>query len=57
MPQVSAADFLPVLPAAALSLGAILLLLSEVFLSGPSRAHQATLALSFTAVNLKTPWR
>ncbi len=48
-PTVSAADLVPVLPALVLMIGAILLLLSEVFLSTANRAYQPVLA-SVTSV-------
>jgi NADH-quinone oxidoreductase subunit N len=44
-PDLSLHDFLPVLPAVTLTLGAIIVLLSEVFLSSKSRAHQAPLTV------------
>jgi NADH-quinone oxidoreductase subunit N len=44
-PDLSLHDFLPVLPAATLTIGAIIVLLSEVFLSNKSRAHQAPLSV------------
>ncbi|MGQ0508256.1 MAG: NADH-quinone oxidoreductase subunit N [Myxococcaceae bacterium] len=40
IPELTGRDFLPVLPALVLTAGAILLLLSEVFLTGGSRTHQ-----------------
>jgi NADH-quinone oxidoreductase subunit N len=45
IPTFTAADFLPVMPAAILTIGAIIVLLSEVFLSNKSRAHQAPLSV------------
>ncbi|HYV45480.1 MAG TPA: NADH-quinone oxidoreductase subunit N, partial [Myxococcaceae bacterium] len=44
LPNIGSADFLPLWPAMVLGLGAILLLLSEVFLSTASRAYQSALA-------------
>src|SRR6218665_137541 len=45
LPPLTSADFLPLLPAIILVLGACALLLSEVFLSvGSSRGYQAVLA-------------
>ncbi|MBI3182693.1 MAG: NADH-quinone oxidoreductase subunit N [Myxococcales bacterium] len=49
IPVISGEDFVPLIPAIILCIGAMLLLLSEVFLSTASRAHQATLALICTA--------
>jgi len=46
LPQLSAADFLPLLPALILSLAAMSLLLSEVFLTTSTRVHQALIALA-----------
>lgn len=46
-PSLAASDLLPLWPAIILSAGAILLLLSEAFLSGDSRGHQAPLSLVF----------
>ncbi|MFZ5468690.1 MAG: NADH-quinone oxidoreductase subunit N [Myxococcota bacterium] len=45
LPTIASADFLPVLPAVVLSLGALVLLLTEVFLSTPSRSYQPVLAV------------
>ena len=44
LPNIGSQDFLPLWPALVLTLGAILLLLSEVFLSTASRAYQSALA-------------
>ena len=44
LPNIGPLDFLPLWPAMVLGLGAILLLLSEVFLSTASRAYQSALA-------------
>lgn len=49
LPSFGASDFAPLLPAIVLSAGAMVLILSEVFLSSPSRTYQATLA-AITAV-------
>lgn len=45
IPSFQAAEFLAVVPAAILALGAIALMLSEVFLSAASRTYQALLAV------------
>jgi NADH-quinone oxidoreductase subunit N len=50
IPALSFQDFLPLLPALVLSGTAMLLLLSEVFLSGPSRAHQAPIAIASSLI-------
>jgi NADH-quinone oxidoreductase subunit N len=44
LPDITSADFLPLWPALVLTLGAILLLLSEVFLTTASRAYQSVIA-------------
>jgi len=49
LPQLSPADFLPLYPALILTVGSVLLLLSEVFLRSPSRGYQPVLAV-ITAV-------
>jgi NADH-quinone oxidoreductase subunit N len=46
--SVSIQDFLPLLPAIALLLGACVLLFSEVFLSSGARTHQPLMALIFS---------
>lgn len=43
-------DFMPVIPAGILALGAIVLLITEVFLSSATRTYQALLALVTTVV-------
>jgi NADH-quinone oxidoreductase subunit N len=48
-PALSPTDLLPLWPAIILVVGAILLLMSEVFLASTSRVHQAPLALAATA--------
>ncbi len=50
IPQLSPGDLLPLFPALLLCSGAVLLLLSEVFLSSKSRTYQAVLAASAAAV-------
>lgn len=51
LPNITSADFLPLLPAMLLVLGASILLLSEVFLSATSsRAYQAVLTAGTAAV-------
>jgi len=47
IPNITAADFSPLIPALLLVVGAIILLLSEVFLSSASRAYQAVLTALF----------
>lgn len=44
IPEITSADLLPLWPAMVLSLGAILLLMSEVFLSTASRTYQSVIA-------------
>jgi NADH-quinone oxidoreductase subunit N len=50
IPALTFQDFLPLLPSFVLSGGAMLLLLSEVFLSGPSRSHQAPVAIACSLI-------
>jgi NADH-quinone oxidoreductase subunit N len=50
LPELTSVDFSAVYPALFLMLGAILLLMAEVFLSTASRSHQPLLALVATAV-------
>jgi NADH-quinone oxidoreductase subunit N len=50
LPEIGLQDFTPLFPALLLSLGACVLLLSEVFLVTPARGYQAVLALVFTAL-------
>jgi NADH-quinone oxidoreductase subunit N len=50
LPTLTATDFAPLWPALVLSLGAVLLLLSEVFLSTSSRSFQAPLAVGTTVL-------
>lgn len=47
IPEIPAADFVPLLPAIILVLGASVLLLSEVFLRSGSRGYQSPLAVIF----------
>ena len=47
-PAITSLDFLPLAPALLLLVGGCVLLFSEVFLSGGSRAHQPIIALVFT---------
>jgi NADH-quinone oxidoreductase subunit N len=47
-PDLSFADFLPLLPAMVLVLGGCVLLFAEVFLQGDRRNHQAVIALVFS---------
>src|SRR5512133_3860554 len=49
LPNITSADLLPLVPAIILAAFAILLVLTEVFRSGGSRAYQAVLA-AFAAV-------
>lgn len=56
-PVISPADFTPLLPALVLSLGAMVLMLTEVFLSsGASRTYQAILAAVTTATAGGIAW-
>jgi len=50
LPTLTFQDFTPLFPAVLFSLGAILLLLSEVFLSTPARGYQVVVALIFSAL-------
>lgn len=50
LPSLSASDFAPLLPAIVLSVGAMILILSEVFLASPSRTYQVTLAAIATLI-------
>src|SRR5512132_295863 len=52
LPDITSADFGPILPALILAGGAVLLLLSEVFLSSASRAYQSVLAAAAAVVAL-----
>jgi NADH-quinone oxidoreductase subunit N len=45
-PQLAAVDFLPLVPAMILASAGVLLLLSEAFLTGENRAHQAPTAFA-----------
>ena len=55
LPNLTSADFLPLLPAVILVVGACILLLSEVFLSAhSSRGYQAVLS---TATSVLLFWR
>jgi NADH-quinone oxidoreductase subunit N len=49
-PTFTMADFMPVIPAALLAVGAIALMLSEVFLTAQNRTYQAVLAVITTLV-------
>jgi len=48
IPEIPGSDFIPLLPAILLVLGACVLLLSEVFLKSGSRGYQSPLAVVFT---------
>jgi NADH-quinone oxidoreductase subunit N len=50
LPVLTSVDFLSVLPAAILTLGAIVLLMSEVFLASANRGHQPLIALISSAL-------
>ncbi len=50
LPDVSSGDMIAVAPAILLTLGAAVLLLSEVFLTQPSRSHQPILGVAFSAL-------
>ncbi|MCI0571715.1 MAG: NADH-quinone oxidoreductase subunit N [Myxococcaceae bacterium] len=50
VPSIPAADFLPLVPAIILLVGACVLLMTEVFLRSPSRGYQAPLSLFFTGL-------
>ncbi len=45
IPELTSQDFLPLLPALILSLAAVVLMLSEAFLTSENRSHQAPIAL------------
>ncbi|HEY8205858.1 MAG TPA: NADH-quinone oxidoreductase subunit N [Myxococcaceae bacterium] len=57
LPNIGPLDFLPLWPAMVLGLGAILLLLSEVFLSTASRTYQSALACATSLIAMGLSFR
>lgn len=57
LPTITSNDLLPVLPAALLTGGAIVLMLTEVFLAAASRTYQAMLAVLVSSTAAVIAWR